>query len=435
MPRFLFSFCRLLFAFCFLFAPTLLFSQDSTYLKNDGSIIIRRKAITLAVDKPVFERYAVLTLSKRVELSQRILDSLNALPDVEYAEPNYIWYKSGKPNDPRYNEQYGHQSIKSEPAWNKAKGSKEIIIGIVDTGIDYSHEDLQANIWENPNEIADGADNDRNGYVDDVHGYDFVNLDSDPFDDESHGTHVSGIAGATGNNGEGVCGVNWQVSLMALKFLDSDGSGTTFDAVQAILYAVDNGASVINASWGGGAKSRTLEDAIRYAEENNVLFVAAAGNDGESNDVFPTYPASYNLSNVIAVASVDHNDQPSWFSNYGQSVHIAAPGYDILSTVPNNGYDFFSGTSMAAPFVSGACALLKSASTTNSDSIKLALFTGVDSLDQGFVASGRLNLEKSLNWLGAVPAPNPVPPSGCGCGSLALYLGPVAFGLWLFRKK
>lgn len=272
-------------------------------------------------------------------------------------------------------------------------------MAVVDTGMDYSHNDLKANVWVNRGELADnGVDDDGNGYVDDVRGWDFANGDNDPFDDHSHGTHVSGTLGASGNNGIGVAGVNWRVRIMPLKFLDQCGSGSTDDAVSAILYAKKMGAAVINASWGGGDSSRALQDAIKAF---GGPFVAAAGNDGKDNDSEPSYPAAYPLPNIIAVAATDSNDLLADFSNYGaSSVDLAAPGVDIYSTLPDQDYGLNSGTSMAAPHVTGAVALLKSyAPGLSTAQIKSVLMRASDkqaSLRGKVGSGGRLNVYQAL---------------------------------------
>src|SRR5439155_11725125 len=204
--------------------------------------------------------------------------------------------------------------------------------------------------------------NDGNGYVDDWRGWDFVNNDNNPVDDHNHGTHVSGTIGAIGNNGMGVVGINWNVKIMALKFLDASGSGTTANAVKAVLYAKDKGALATNNSWGGDDFSQALLDAITQADAAGSLFVAAAGNSYASNDTTPNYPSSYDVPNVIAVAATDSSDAKALFSNYGKkSVDLGAPGVNILSTIRGNTYAYFDGTSMATPHVTGSAALVKAA--------------------------------------------------------------------------
>lgn len=300
------------------------------------------------------------------------LAAYRANPNVLYAEPDYRIHLEGIPNDPDFSSLWGLNNtgqaggtpdadIDAPEAWDITTGNRSTIVAVIDTGVDYNHPDLAANIWTNPDEIpGDGIDNDGNGYVDDVHGYDFVNHDADPMDDQGHGTHVAGTIGAVGNNGVGVAGINWQVQIMALKFLDATGSGSTSDAIDALNYAVANGATIVNASWGGDPYSQALYDAIRNARDAGVIFVAAAGNNGANNDQAPFYPAGYDLANIIAVAATDRNDRLASFSNYGATtVDLAAPGVDILSTKPNNTYQTASGTSMAAPHVAGVAALVR----------------------------------------------------------------------------
>lgn len=288
----------------------------------------------------------------------------------KFAEPNYKI--NAVANDPDISKQWGLSNsrdtdIDAPEAWNNhTKGSKSVIVAVVDTGIDYRHEDLKNNMWKNPKERAgNGKDDDGNGYIDDIYGYDFANNDSDPKDDNKHGTHCAGIIGAEGGNSKGGSGVNQVVSLMALKFLTSNGSGSSSGAAKAIEYAADNGADIISASWGGYSYSATIEDAIKYAKNRDVLFLAASGNDNKNTDQEPFYPACYDLSNIISVGASDNEDKKASFSNYGKnSVDIFSPGVSIYSTVLNNRYDYLSGTSMATPFVAGTAALLKAKNST-----------------------------------------------------------------------
>ena len=343
------------------------------------------------------------------------VDTLKKLSGVEYVEPDYIVYALEIPNDPDFTKLWGLNNegqsggiydadIDAPEAWNKEKGKKDIIVSIIDTGIDYDHPDLKANIWKNTDEIpGNGIDDDHNGYVDDYYGWDFANNDNNPIDDNDHGTHVAGTIGAVGNNGRGVVGVNWRVRLMALKFLNADGSGSTSDAVKAIIYAVDNGANILSNSWGGSGNSRALKEAIEYAYQKGVLFVAAAGNESRNNDVHPNYPSNYDVENVIAVAATDDRDQLATFSNYGPiTVDLAAPGVAIYSTVTGNRYKYFSGTSMATPHVSGAAALVWAyyLPRANSQFVKYKLFGAVDyvrNLEGYLLLDGRLNVNSALS--------------------------------------
>jgi len=313
------------------------------------------------------------------------LEACKADPNIEYVEPNYYLYavetipegepfavKQGSPrvpNDPRFGEQWNMRNgndadIDGPEAWATQTGSNDVLVAIIDTGIDYNHEDLQEQMWRNPGESGDGKENnglddDNNGYKDDYRGWNFVFDNNDPYDNNQHGTHVSGTVGAVGNNGKGVAGVNWRVKMMAIKFLDQNGSGTTEDAAEAIIYATKMGAKVLSNSWGGGENSRTLQDAIQYASDRGVLFIAAAGNESSNTDRTANYPSTYDVPNVVAVASSDRNDALSSFSNYGRyTVDLAAPGSSILSAQPLNRYQSLSGTSMATPHVAGVAALI-----------------------------------------------------------------------------
>ncbi|MGF1538075.1 MAG: S8 family peptidase, partial [Elainellaceae cyanobacterium] len=252
--------------------------------------------------------------------------------------------------------------IDAPEAWAVSTG-QDVVVGVIDTGIDYTHPDLVENIWTNPGEIPDnGIDDDGNGYVDDYYGYDFANNDSDPWDDNGHGTHVAGTIAASGSNQLGSVGVAPNAQVMALKFLDENSSGSTFNAIRAIEYAMVMGADLTNNSWGGSGYSQALQDAIAATAYVGQVFVAAAGNAGIDIDSEPEYPASYDLDNIISVGASDASDQLASFSNYGAtSVDIAAPGVGIYSTLPGGDYGFLSGSSMATPHVTGVAALVLSA--------------------------------------------------------------------------
>ena len=277
-------------------------------------------------------------------------------PNVEYAEPNYIIHFAAMPTDSDFDELWGlHNTgqqvdgvagtqdadIDAPEAWDITTGSDNVIIAVLDSGVAYLHPEINPNIWLNNAESngTGGVDDDNNGYVDDIYGWDFWANDNNPEDYNSHGTHVSGTIAARGDNGVAITGVNWNAKIMAVRM--GGVVGAVGDATDAIIYAVDNGADIINASWGGPNFSQSLYDAISYANDHGVLFVAAAGNGGSDNDRTPSYPSSYDLPNIIAVAATDQDDTLTSFSNYGvASVDVAAPGENVYSTIP----EFSAGT-------------------------------------------------------------------------------------------
>lgn len=392
-----------------------------------GEILVKYKeaekaeAVTALAEKlgtQVVETIPRLNLQRCRIVTEMTMDSVLAAyradPNVEYAEPNYILHALEIPNDPHFTKLWGLNNegqtggtfdadIDAPEAWDKQKGSQDVIVSIIDTGVDYTHPDLADNMWTNPGEIPNnGVDDDNNGFVDDYRGWDFANNDSDPKDDNRHGTHVAGTIGAVGNNARGVTGVCWTIRLMPLKFLDAGGSGSTSNAVKAIIYAVDNGAKILSNSWGGGGSSSALKDAIVYADNKGALFVAAAGNEGKDNDKQPNYPSNYDVENVIAVAATDHRDRLASFSNYGATtVDLAAPGVSIYSTTPGNNFEYLNGTSMATPHVSGAAALIWAhyLPTADKDLVKYRLFGAVDyvrDLQNKMLLDGRLNVNNAL---------------------------------------
>jgi len=360
------------------------------------------------------------TINNPEELGEYLKNSPH--PYIEYAEPNYIYSISLTPNDPMLGSLWGMNKIQAPQAWDTETDCSDVVVGVIDTGIDWTHPDLVNNIWQNLGEDADGdghvleyiggvwqfdpgdidgIDNDGNGYADDFIGWDFKNNDNNPMDDNSHGTHCAGTIGAQGNNGLGVVGVCWQVKLMGLKFFGASGQGGyTSDAVAALNYATNKGVKITNNSWGGGGYSQTLYNAILNAQNNNAVFVAAAGNSSSNNDNFPHYPSNYTLPNIISVAASTPGDILAGFSCYGAtSVDLAAPGSGILSTVPGGAYGNKSGTSMAAPHVTGAAALVYCPGMGYAD-VKAAILNQVDvvpALAGKCVTSGRLNVFKALN--------------------------------------
>lgn len=344
-----------------------------------------------------YDTLSVLKVSDDKSMTST-LAALKNNPDIEFAEPNFIYkvdpikennsltkrlqkspfndFTAITPDDPDFGKLWGMRNTGSnEPkgkagiegadinalnAWDITKGSRAVRIAVIDTGVDYNHPDLKSNMWINSKEIPNnGIDDDKNGYIDDVYGYDFANTDSDPMDGNGHGTHCSGTIGAVHNNQTGVSGVMADVSIMAIKFLGDDGSGSLEAAIKSIDYATMMDVDLMSNSWGGGGRSEALLEAIQRASDKGIIFTAAAGNSSSNNDSSPSYPASYQVPNVVSVAALTAQNGLASFSSYGRtSVHIAAPGHNILSTVNGGKYDVYSGTSMATPHVSGVLGLL-----------------------------------------------------------------------------
>ena len=389
---------------------------------NGAVVEFSSAAMTAALGILEPEESAGMSDAERLEV---VADSWEYDNSIIYAEPDYeITITETIPNDSFFDSLWGMHNtgqtggtpdadIDAPEAWEIFTGSSSVVIAGIDTGIDYNHPDLAANMWQNPGEVGGipGVDDDGNGYIDDIYGIDTFNNDSDPFDDDSHGTHTAGTFGAVGDNGIGVAGVNWDVEIMALKFLSGSGSGSTAGAIEAIEYMtmmkVDYGVNVVvsNNSWGGGAFSTALRDAIQASNDAGILFVASAGNSGLNADFSPSYPGAYDLDGIISVAATDHNDQIAGFSNYGlTSVDLGAPGVSTYSTEPGNSYGFKSGTSMAAPHVAGAAAMLMAASPGISISevkdILLSTSDPITALDGITVSGGRLNLANALAEIG-----------------------------------
>lgn len=339
----------------------------------------------------------VLKISDKSSMTS-ILEELNNNPSIEYAEPNFIYtidpvmnvrsmvkkvmespfaeMNVALPNDPKFDQLWGLRNTGSnEPkgsagvegndvnalkAWEITQGSKDVVIAVIDTGVDYNHPDLAGNMWVNKGEIpGNGIDDDGNGFIDDVYGYNFAKNSGDPMDGNGHGTHCSGTIGALHDNGVGVAGVMADVKIMAIKFLGDDGSGSLEQAIKSIDYATKMNVDLMSNSWGGGGRSEALFEAIKRASDAGIVFTAAAGNSSSNNDTSKSYPASYETDNMVAVAATTAQNTLASFSSYGKnSVHIAAPGHNILSTIPKAKYDVYSGTSMATPHVSGVIGLL-----------------------------------------------------------------------------
>ena len=353
-----------------------------------------------------------------------IVAEYSKLPEVEYAEPNFeiaLDVAEGPlvpvlPRDPQFSDQWalansgqrgGKQGadISATLAWAITTGSDEVVVAVLDSGVDYTHEDLAQNMWVRPQSMAPYQDNEL-GTIDDLNGYNAIDSAADPMDDNGHGTHCAGIIGAEGENNLGIAGVNWKVQIMPLKFMNAGGFGTTKDAIEAINYVIDRkkagvNVRIISASWGSTQRSRALETVIRKAYENDILFVAAAGNATTNNDRTPHFPSSYNVPNVISVAALDRHDELAKFSNYGvKSVAIAAPGVDILSTWLGNQYEEKSGTSMATPVVSGVAALIVNQNPRISvDDLRKKLMASTDpivALNGKTVSGGRINAAKAM---------------------------------------
>jgi uncharacterized repeat protein (TIGR01451 family) len=361
-------------------------------------------------------------LHSRSKSVEALTASLRGNSNVVYVEPNYILHLVATPNDTSYGQLWGLKNtgqyvygmtgtagsdIDAEAAWNLTTGSASIVVGVIDTGVDYNHPDLAANMWSNPGGKGNAA------CAAGTHGFNAITMTCDPMDDHYHGTHVSGTIGAVGNNGLGVAGVNWTTSIMALKFLGSSGSGTTAGAIAAIEFAVQakiDGVNVrvLSNSWGGGGFSKALLDEINWANENDILFVAAAGNNGSSNDTYAHYPSNYATPNMISVAATDSRDNTAYFTNYGlTTVHLGAPGVNILSCYLYGSYTTASGTSMATPHVAGVAALvLANAPSLTTAQVKSAILDNTDpisSLAGKTVTGGRLNAARAL---GLPPEPD-----------------------------
>lgn len=414
---------------------------------NEPEVFVRFKPdVTSAQIKRITSR-----LNDRVEDKIELVAGLTSIDDLDdadpaavaaqyaamsdmvaYAEVNYrielempnarpVDERSGNdlaesPNDPHFSDQWGLNNdgsnggakgahIDALKAWAITKGSEDVVIAVLDTGVDYTHPDLVSNMWIRPDRIPQYGDNEL-GIYNDRYGFNAADNAADPMDENGHGTHCAGVIGAEADNDLGIAGINWNARIMPLKFLGRGGFGTTKDAIEAINYAVDRkkkgvNVRIISASWGSTQYSKALEDAIRAAGENGILFVAAAGNSSTDNDKRPHYPSNYDLPNVVSVAALDRSDHLASFSNYGtKTVDVAAPGKEIVSTWLSEAYREASGTSMATPHVAGIAALIVANEPDISvEKLKARLIAAVDKLDglNGKVVSGgRINAAKAL---------------------------------------
>ena len=403
-------------------------SARQVILKVKGptaAVLQRLKQLADSDDfRPLSPTLNLYVLHSRTGTVKVLLNLLKNLPDVAFVEPDYILKTVVSPNDPGFPQEWAlfnagvpGADIGATSAWAISTGSTANVVGVVDTGVDYTHPDLAGNIWSAPSAFTVNLSWGQLTCPAGSHGFNAINRSCDPRDDNNHGTHVSGTIGAVGNNATGVTGVNWTTRIMGLKFMDATGSGTSSDAIDAIEFALQAktvlGANanvrVFSNSWTGSGNSQSLLAEINRANTFDALFVVAAGNDSRNNDTTPTYPASYTAPNIIAVAATTSTDSLASFSNYGRnSVHLGAPGVNVLSTVRNAAYAYYSGTSMATPHVAGAAMLVLSSCTLNTAALKSVLLANVDpvaSLASLTITGGRLNVNKAIRACGTPPPP------------------------------
>jgi subtilisin family serine protease len=413
-------------------------AADPSLEFDPGSVLVRFRAgprmldataaqATALVGGEIVQRWTIVPGLMQITVTNMSVEEairlLSAMPEVEYAEPDYYVHTSVTPNDPSYNQLWGMNQtndadIDAPQGWDIFTGNPNFAVAVIDTGIQRTHPDLAANTWVNPGEIAgNGIDDDRNGYIDDMHGWDFVNNDNNPTDDNGHGTHCAGTIGGVGNNGIGVVGVVWNTKLVACKFLGASGSGSISAALSSLQYCIGKGIKVSNNSWGGGGFSQSFANALTTSAGMGHLFIAAAGNNGSNNDTTPSYPASYTNDNVIAVAATASNDSLASFSQFGlTSVDIGAPGVNTYSTYPTNSYASLSGTSMATPHVAGVVTAVygQNPSWTYQQVRSRILSTTrpVAALNGRCVTGGMVNLQAALVNNNTVPTINLTSPVG-----------------------
>jgi thermitase len=383
---------------------------------GDGSIVGFKRSVDLDRIAPIVERAggrvtkrldrirAAAVRPRRGGSTKTLRAALRRRAGVRYVEPDFTLRKSATPDDPLLFRQYalgtGGGTISAPPAWDSRTSCSKV--AVLDSGVQHSHPDLEPNVWHNPDEINNnGKDDDHNGYVDDYYGVNVYKGSGSGGDDDGHGTHVAGIVGARANNATGVSGTCWSAKIMSVRFMDDHGRGSTSNAIAGLDYALHEGAKIVNCSFGSSSKSTALHDAIDSAEDKGVLLVIAAGNDSDSLESHPLYPASFKDGNIVTVAATTSADALADFSNYGgTSVDLAAPGDGIYSTYPTSTYRYLDGTSMAAPYVAGTAAMLRSKDPDLTYSqIRSALLESVDKLSSlaGKTATGgRLNLDRAL---------------------------------------
>jgi len=338
-------------------------TKQAVHSQESGRVLFRSKEIG----------FDVVKIPSGKSVTQAVREYRNN-PNVEYAEPNYIYHADWTPNDPYFStQQWGPQKVQAPAAWDITRGSSSVRIAIVDTGVQYNHPDLSGKV---------------------VLGHDYVDGDNNPYDGNGHGTHCAGIAAAVTNNGTGIAGMAPNASILAVRVLDNNGSGTLDAVANGIIYAADNGAKVISLSLGGSAGSTTLQNAVDYAWNKGAVVVAAAGNSGTN---LPSYPAYY--SNAIAVAATTSSDVKASYSNWGSWVDVAAPGSSIYSTYPTNTYTSLSGTSMATPHVAGLAGLLAAQGRSNSN-IRAAIQNTADAISGTgtYWTYGRINAYRAVQY-------------------------------------